>query len=151
MSSFRIFGRVLNHYSRRGIPGLRVEVWDKDVKNDDLCGTAVTDYQGAYQVEFDESAYRDAPKDILPDVYLKVFSGEKLIKSTKDNVRRNLPAGDTEIVLEVELSQPMVAPQLRQKSPLLATGLEDYGRWKVMFKDYKGDNQLPFRRGRIWA
>ncbi len=110
MSSFRIFGRVLNDYSRRGIPGLRVEVWDKHVKDDHLCGTAVTDYRGAYQVEFDESAYTDAPKDILPDVYLKVFSGEKLIKSTEDNLRRNLPAGDTEILLEVELSKPRVAP-----------------------------------------
>ena len=33
-----------------------------------------------------------------------------------------------------------------------ATGLEDYGRWKSMLKDYKRDkNEKPFRRGRIWC
>ena len=32
------------------------------------------------------------------------------------------------------------------------TGLEDYGRWKSMFKDYKRNpNEKPFRRGRIWS
>jgi cyanobactin cluster PatC/TenC/TruC protein len=33
-----------------------------------------------------------------------------------------------------------------------ATGLEDYGRWKTMFKDRKANpNDPPFRRGRIWC
>lgn len=33
-----------------------------------------------------------------------------------------------------------------------ATGLEDYGRWKLMFQDRKSDpNDPPFRRGRIWC
>ncbi len=33
-----------------------------------------------------------------------------------------------------------------------ATGLEDYGRWKAMFKDHKRDpKEKPFRRGRIWS
>lgn len=35
---------------------------------------------------------------------------------------------------------------------ILATGLEDYGRWKTMFNDHKRDaNEKPFRRGRIWC
>ena len=35
---------------------------------------------------------------------------------------------------------------------ILATGLEDYGRWKTMFENHKRDpNEKPFRRGRIWA
>ncbi len=39
-----------------------------------------------------------------------------------------------------------------EKSYIQATGLEDYGRWKSMFKDYKRDeNEKPFRRGRIWS
>jgi cyanobactin cluster PatC/TenC/TruC protein len=34
----------------------------------------------------------------------------------------------------------------------LATGLEDYGRWKGMFQDQKREGKPPFpRRGRIWA
>jgi len=39
-----------------------------------------------------------------------------------------------------------------EKSNVLATGLEDYGRWKTMFQDHKRDpNEKPFRRGRIWC
>ncbi|MGK7874946.1 MAG: cyanobactin biosynthesis PatC/TenC/TruC family protein [Xenococcaceae cyanobacterium] len=150
MSSFRIFGRVVDRNSGVGISDLRVEVWDKDVKHDDLCGTAVTDNQGAYQVEFDESAFRDSRNDILPDIYLKVFAEEVLLTSTADAVRKNVPAGETEIIIEVELNQPRVAAE--KKSYILATGLEDYGRWKEMFKDHKREkNEKPFRRGRIWS
>lgn len=33
-----------------------------------------------------------------------------------------------------------------------ATGLEDYGRWKLMFQDRKSNpEEPPFRRGRIWC
>ncbi|NEQ71839.1 MAG: cyanobactin biosynthesis PatC/TenC/TruC family protein [Okeania sp. SIO2D1] len=38
-----------------------------------------------------------------------------------------------------------------QKIMMLATGLEDYVRWKIMFKDQKREDDKPFRRGRIWA
>ena len=39
-----------------------------------------------------------------------------------------------------------------ERSYTQATGLEDYARWKTMFKDYKRDkNEKPFRRGRIWS
>lgn len=35
---------------------------------------------------------------------------------------------------------------------ILATGLEDYGRWKSMYQNYQRDpNEKPFRRGRIWC
>ncbi len=39
-----------------------------------------------------------------------------------------------------------------KKSEMLPIGLEDYCRWKSMFKDHKPDkNEKPFRRGRIWC
>lgn len=39
-----------------------------------------------------------------------------------------------------------------ERQTILATGLEDYGRWKAMYKDYQRDpNEKPFRRGRIWC
>ncbi|WP_019509119.1 cyanobactin biosynthesis PatC/TenC/TruC family protein [Pleurocapsa sp. PCC 7319] len=42
--------------------------------------------------------------------------------------------------------------QERKKPKILATGLEDYGKWKAMFKDHqRQENEPPFRRGRIWS
>ena len=39
-----------------------------------------------------------------------------------------------------------------EERTILTTGLEDYGRWKEMFKDHKRDpKEKPFRRGRIWS
>lgn len=151
MSTFRIFGHVIEKNSGVGIPSLRVEVWDKDVKHNDLCGTAVTDNQGAYQVEFDESVFKDSYNDVLPDIFLKIFAENELIQSTEDSVRQNLPVGNTQIIIELDLPQYSVSTKEKKKSHFLATGLEDYGRWKEMFKDHKADNDPPFRRGRIWA
>lgn len=173
MSNFRIFGRISDRNSGNGIPNLRIEVWDKDVKNDDLCGTAVTDPTGSYQVEFDESAFKDSYKDILPDVYLRVFAQDELIISTEDAVRKNTPPGETEISLDVELPastvvltqiQAPLATNLKsdlptnskatkeiQKHTVPTTGLEDYARWKTMFKNHSPEKDPPFRRGRIWC
>ncbi|NEO73093.1 cyanobactin biosynthesis PatC/TenC/TruC family protein [Moorena sp. SIO3H5] len=55
--------------------------------------------------------------------------------------------------VQPEVASPSVQPEVNEekKSVLLATGLEDYARWKVMYKDQKPDNDPPFRRGRIWA
>ncbi len=37
-------------------------------------------------------------------------------------------------------------PEEPKQSYIFATGLEDYGRWKTMFKDHKPEkNEKPFR------
>ena len=50
-------------------------------------------------------------------------------------------------------SQPVQQPELKiEENTILATGIEDYGRWKGMFQDQKREGKPPFpRRGRIWA
>lgn len=58
-----------------------------------------------------------------------------------------------------EVTQPPTTPSVDQAAStpeitkyVPATGLEDYGRWKTMFKDRKANpNDPPFRRGRIWC
>jgi cyanobactin cluster PatC/TenC/TruC protein len=47
--------------------------------------------------------------------------------------------------------QPQETTQPKAKY-IPATGLEDYGRWKLMFQDRKANpNDPPFRRGQIWC
>ena len=38
-----------------------------------------------------------------------------------------------------------------KESLILATGLEDYGRWTEEVKNMSPENDKPYRRGRIWA
>jgi len=53
---------------------------------------------------------------------------------------------------EAETNPSSSQPEEPKQSYVFATGLEDYGRYKAMFKDHKREkNEKPFRRGRIWA
>jgi outer membrane protein assembly factor BamB len=102
-SRFVIAGRVRSRISQRGIPGVRVEAWDKDLEVDDMVGSAVTDAGGAFQIEFEESYFRDLFLDREPDLFFRVFEGNRLIKSTENSVLWNVAAGTTEVLIEVDL------------------------------------------------
>jgi hypothetical protein len=111
--SFRISGRVLNRETYYGIEGLLVEAWDKDVIYNDLVGSAITDEQGVFQIEFDESYFSELFLDQRPDLFFKIFRENTLIASTVDSVLWNVEAGDTEILIEVDLPaarEPVLKP-----------------------------------------
>jgi hypothetical protein len=72
-TKFRISGRVIDRKTRRGIAGLRVEAWDKDLIFHDLIGSAVTDAQGAFRIEFDESYFKEIFLDRLPVCFSGFF------------------------------------------------------------------------------
>ena len=101
--TFRITGLVIDSTTQQGIAGLRVEAWDKDLIFDDLVGGTVTDGQGAFQIEFTSSYFAELFLDRQPDLFFKVFREDELIKSTEDSVLWNVAAGNTEVVIEVEI------------------------------------------------
>jgi Dyp-type peroxidase family len=103
MTTFRICGRVIDRQTRYGVVGLRVEAWDKDLICNDLVGTANTNSQGTFRIEFNESYFRDLFLDRQPDLFFKVFHEDELIKSTEDLVLWNVSTGDTEVSIEVDV------------------------------------------------
>lgn len=70
---FQIIGKALDHKTRRGLAGIRIVAWDKDLVYDDQVGSAVTDTLGGFQITFSESAFREFFGDRQPDLYFKVF------------------------------------------------------------------------------
>jgi hypothetical protein len=111
---FRIAGRVIDRKTRNGIAGLRVESWDKDLILTDLVGSAVTDAEGAFQIEFDDSHFKELFVDRKPDLFFKVFANGRLLRSTEDSVLWNVDRA-TEVVIEGDFSpQPAVLSRLDQ-------------------------------------
>ncbi|HEY0377591.1 MAG TPA: neuraminidase-like domain-containing protein [Pyrinomonadaceae bacterium] len=98
---YQINGRVIDVKARRGLRGLRVEAWDKDQIFDDLVGSAETDADGRFRINFDRSYFSELFFDREPDLFFKVFSDGELIKSTQDSVLWNVKAGATSVEIAV--------------------------------------------------
>src|SRR6185503_17060054 len=96
-------GRVISRTSQQGVSNLRVEAWDKDLIVNDLIGSAVTAADGAFRMELASSYFRAKFLDRQPDLFFKVFDGSNLVKSTEDSVLWNVDAGETEVVIEVDV------------------------------------------------
>ena len=71
-------------------------------------------------------------------------SSKKSSKHKDESVPETETKTTAKNVSEPESSEP-------EQQYVLATGLEDYGRWKAMFKDKKREDDPAFRRGRIWC
>jgi hypothetical protein len=141
---YRITARVIDRQTSSGVPELRVEAWDKDLIFDDSLSSAVTDSQGAFQFEFDESYFTELFLDRRPDLFFKVYHEDKLIKSTEDSIIWNVKPGDTELVINVDAptsSSPLV---WRGKYEFWLTGTDHHEDTLWIEANYKNTEQ-PLR------
>lgn len=83
---FKISGEVIDPKTNKGVGRLRVEAWDLDKKYHDLLGVDTTSGEGQFQITFDESYFREFAPGKAPDLFFKVYRGNRLIKSTEDSV-----------------------------------------------------------------
>lgn len=120
---FKILGRVIDRTTRNGVAGLRVEAWDKDLIYNDFVGSAVTDAQGSFQIQFDESYFRELFLDRRPDLFFKVFQDGRLVHSTEDSVLWNVESEVTDIVIEVDFVQGQPQPDDPHKATLEIKGV----------------------------
>jgi hypothetical protein len=110
MKAFSIFGRIVNSITKRSIKDLRIEAWDKDLLVNDLVGSANTGEAGTFQIQFDESHFKELFLDRQPDLFLKIFRGNDLIKSTEDSALWNVDRKDIEMIIEVDNSSDDLFP-----------------------------------------
>ena len=101
---FRITGKVIDGKTLLGVPGLRVEAWDEDLVFNDLVGSAITDDEGSFQMQFDESYFRELFLDRQPDLFFRIFRDNFLIGSTENSVMWNVETAETQVSIEIDLA-----------------------------------------------
>jgi hypothetical protein len=102
---FKISGQVIDSKTKKGVGRLRVEAWDLDKKYHDLLGVDTTSSQGKFQIAFDESYFREFAPEKAPDLFFKVYRGNRLIKNTEDSVIWN---AETKAKLSIEIDTQSV-------------------------------------------
>ena len=86
--AFKIYGKVVEKETRKGIPNLTVKAIDKDLFFDDLLGAVTTDENGNFEIRYDKEDFQELFFDKKPDIYLKIKNPEgEVIHTTKDKVR----------------------------------------------------------------
>lgn len=101
--TFQLRGQVIDQTTRQGIPDLRVEAWDRDTKNSDLLGQALTDAQGRFTLSFTDTIFSDDGTDALPDVYVKIFAGKNPLHNTEAQPIKDWTPQQAPLVIEVNL------------------------------------------------
>lgn len=98
-----VAGRVVDS-GGQPLDGVRVQVYDSDVVDDDLLGTADTDAEGRFRVDYAGSAFRDTPVGVgyeqgdRPDIYFRVETPDGTVlldegkKRGDDADRKDIPA-----------------------------------------------------------
>lgn len=87
--SYKIVGRVTTKEGNVAIPGLKIQVWDKDLGNiDEYLGDTITDDLGEFTIEFTEADFTHWGKEEKPDVYFIVTNKKgAVIHSTEETVK----------------------------------------------------------------
>jgi hypothetical protein len=104
---FRVRGVVREKESGRGLPGLTVRAYDRDIVLDDDLGGVATDDAGGFELVFTEPQFQEL-FETRPDLYLRVFDpAGRLVHSTEDAIRWD---AHVEERYEIAISRARLAP-----------------------------------------
>lgn len=120
---FEIRGKVIDAATGKGVQGLTVEAWDKDLLSNDLVGKDVTDSNGEFRMSFDESYFQDIFGETRPDLFFVVYLAGDVLASTEDSVLWNVDVGTT--VVQILVTLPVV-PKIERDIYLKIEPINDY-------------------------
>lgn len=110
MDAWTVMGRVTSRASQIPLAGLRVHAFDADLYQDDPLGSATTDEQGKFRIDFPGQLFRRVPGKGVdfeskgPDVYFRIEGPDGTLLIAEDRGRANSPdRRDVGTVLDTEL------------------------------------------------
>jgi len=86
-SEFKIYGKILEKETGKGIPNLIVKAVDKDLLYDDILGEVITDKNGSFEIKYGDEDFKEFFLDKEPDIYLTIkIPGGEVIYTTETRV-----------------------------------------------------------------
>lgn len=112
---FLVSGRVIDRQTGEGIAGLRVEAFDKDLRDEEPLGSATTNDQGRYEIPYSADQFSQAEKNSA-DLFIRVFDAEDRLLRESETIF-NAPTEMTMEDLVVDLRRE---PELSEYETYLA-------------------------------
>ena len=97
-------GRIIDRQGGAPVEGAEVEVYDEDMLINDYLGTATTDGDGRFEVDFTWAEYKDSVFEGRPNIFLKVrnpATGKKTKSKVFYELSGKLSDDDSEEVMEI--------------------------------------------------
>jgi hypothetical protein len=110
LDSWTILGRVTSRAARIPLAGLRVHAFDADLLQDDPLGSATTDEEGSFRIDFPSRVFRQTPGPGAdfetggPDVYFRIERPDGTLLIAEQRSRASAPdRRDAGVILQTEL------------------------------------------------
>src|SRR3569623_298052 len=102
--NYEILGRVVEAQSGKGVPGVVVAAYDKDLVFDDYLGEVLSTVTGDFRIVYDESRF-SSPFDRKPDLYLRVktLAGQELMNTKASPHKHASPREEMQVSLSPEV------------------------------------------------
>ena len=118
-SAVQIRGRVVARRSGQALARMRVEAWDSELTDYQPLSATVTDATGKFELSLDGAFMGVTPDDRVPEIFFRVFDGERLISTTEGRVAWGREGAGREVAVEVSV------PGIDDPAPQLEIGSFD--------------------------
>lgn len=140
--NIKISGCVVSFETKKGISNLRVEAWGCDVLVNDFVGEAVTGFSGEFTITFTNKHYQKLFLNANPDIYFKIYEGEKFLYSSINDVLWNLKGNKHDIQLII----PMKNTENRNKEEIIRE-FKDRGLLNTPKEKFKVSGKVIYQNG----